>query len=167
MSLFLTGCTDAPKEQVLFDFESDSELDQFEWKCHTLFSLSDEHVTHGKHSLKLSLFPPGYAGLHSLTERRNWRAFRNFCFDVYNAERESLMLSVRIDDEKAYPDYKDRYNQGFHIGPGMNQVCIPIDSMATSGTQRKIDAGNIYRFLIFTMPAKEILLYLDNIRLIP
>lgn len=158
------GCKDAPKERVLFDFENDSELDKFEWECHTLFSLSGDHVTRGQHSLKLRLFPHGYAGLTALTERRDWKDYRSFCFDVYNAEQESLSLSVRI-DEKAYPGYTDRYNQEFHIESGMNQVCIPIDSMVTSGAQRKLDAGNIYRFLIFTMPTKEILLYFDNIRL--
>ncbi len=131
------------------------------------FSLSEDHATHGTHSLKLRLFPPGYAGLTSLTERRNWKDYRNFCFDVYNAEQESLTLSVRIDDEKAYPDFKDRYNQGFPIGSGMNQMCIPVDSLVTSGTQRKLDAGNIYRFLIFTDPEREIHLYFDNMRLIP
>ena len=56
-------CTKPESEKILFDFESDSELDRFHWQCHTLFSLSDEHATHGKKSLKLELFPSDYPGL--------------------------------------------------------------------------------------------------------
>ena len=38
------------RESILFDFESDRELDRVHWKCHTLMSISDQHSTHGKGS---------------------------------------------------------------------------------------------------------------------
>ena len=66
-NIFLYNCNsrNVPDEIVLFDFESDSELDQVHWKCHTLMSVCDQNVTHGKGSLKLELFPSDYPGFSS------------------------------------------------------------------------------------------------------
>ncbi len=166
--LFLLNCHgDASKERVLFDFESDSELDRIHWKCHTLFSLSSDHIRHGGKSLKMELYPSDYPGLDPKLEENDWRGYKALCFDIYNPEEKKVQISVRIDDQKDYPEYKDRYNERFILNQGMNQISIPFNTLITSGTSRNLDLKNIYRLLIFKAnPDKKVVLYVDYIRLI-
>lgn len=151
---------------LLFDFESDEDLDRIDWQCHVLYSLSNEHATHGRNSLKMDLYPAPYPGLSPKLDRTDWKGFKKFVFDVYNPQHEAVLIAVRIDDTKKHPEYKDRYNMSFDLRPGMNHIAIPIDALITSGTRRLLDVGNIYRFLIFTVqPGNPLTLYVDNIRL--
>jgi hypothetical protein len=164
--LFAGHCARPESERILFDFESVSELDRFHWKCHTLFSLSDDHATHGKKSLKLELFPSDYPGLAPMLASNDWRGYKAFSFNVYNTHRLAIPLTVRIDDSKDYPDYPDRYNQTYILKPGANTITIPLDSLITSGTNRKLNLKMVYRVVIFvTKPIERIELYFDNIKL--
>ncbi len=157
----------ASGERLLFDFESDAELDRFHWRCFTLFSLSGELATHGESSLRLELYPSDYPGLAPIIERRDWRGYKALCFDIYNPDHRELPIAVRIDDRKDYPNYKDRYNKSFILKPGMNRMRISLDTLVTSGTDRKLDLKNIYRVLIFmARPERTVVLYVDYIRLV-
>jgi hypothetical protein len=169
MLLFLVvGCKGQEKERVLFDFESDEEMDQFHWKCRTLFSLSEEHVSHGRRSLRMELFPDEYPGIAPMISNTDWRGFSTFCFDVYNAEKDPVPLTVRIDDRKDYPDYGDRYNRTFFLAPGKNAIALHLKDLRTAGAARALNLKNIYRVLMFvTRPQHKILLYFDYLRLIP
>lgn len=168
LPIFLLNCNNnTAQERILFDFESDSELDRIHWSCHTLLSLSSEHVTHGKRSLKMELYPSDYPGLDPKIEANDWRGFKALCFDIYNPENKKVQISVRIDDRKDYPEYKGRYNKRFIMNQGMNQISIPLNTLVTSGTDRNLNLKNIYRLLIFTAnPEKKVVLYIDYIRLI-
>ncbi len=164
----LIGCSkSAPNELVLFDFETDAELDRIHWKCFTLFSLSDNNVTHGGNSLKMELYPSNWPGLTPKLDENDWRGYSQFKFDVFNPAPDEIKISVRIDDRKDYPDYEDRYAKQFILKPGMNRIEIPLDSLVTSGTKRNLDLKNIYRLLIFMgHPREKHVLYLDYIRLV-
>lgn len=167
---FLAACEKIKqKELLLYDFESESVIDGFHWKCHTLFSLSDMYAIHGKKSLKLELFPSAYPGLSPALKHHDWRGYQAFYFEVYNPAPEPVKLILRIDDKKQSLEYSDRYNKSFSIMPGSNALKIPFESLITSGgTQRPLELKNIYRFLIFmSHPVKKYVLYLDYFRLVP
>jgi len=154
-------------ERVLFDFESDSELNQFHWKCHTLFSLSNQHVTHGKGSLKLELYPSDYPGLVPILEEKDWSGHKSLCFDIYNPQRQDIQISLRIDDRKDYPGYGDGYNESFILKPGIHRLSLPLVTLVTSGTDRRLDLRRIHSLLIFvTRPESKVVLYFDYIRLV-
>jgi hypothetical protein len=156
-----------PEERVLFDFESDEELNRFHWRCHTLLSLSDEHVTHGKKSLRLELYPSEYPGLYPKLKEIDWSPYRAICFDIFNPQNVETLIAVRIDDQKDYPDYEDRYNNGFVLKPGLNRLSIPLNTLLTSGTKRNLDLKEIFRLLIFSVkPKDKVVLYVDHLRLI-
>ena len=166
--LILMGCVQGPSgERVLFDFESDAELDRFHWRCHTLFSLADKQATHGEKSLRLELYPSDYPGLAPKLRENDWRGYKGFRFDVYNPNKEEVRITVRIDDRRDYPNYADRYNKSFILKPGMNRMKIPLDTLVTSGTDRKLNLKEIYRVLIFmTRPERRVVLYVDYLRLV-
>jgi len=157
------GCSqEKPKEFILFDFESDSDLDKFGWNCHTLYSLSEKHATHGFRSLKMDLFPSEYPGLVFSPALKDWREYKEFCFDVFNPSQKPIEISVRIDDKKDNPDYKNRYNRRHTISPGHNRVIIPLNTLMTSSANRRMDLSNISQILVYLVnPRQKTTLYLD------
>ncbi len=161
------ACTEqVPPEKILFDFESDAELDRIHWKCFTMFSLSDKYVTHGTRSLKMELYPSDWPGWTPKLDDNDWRRFEILELDVYNPENKEVSVAVRIDDREDFPAYADRYNQSFVMKPGANSIRIPLENLITSGTKRNLDLKRIYRFLIFMgHPKQKHVLYLDNVRL--
>jgi hypothetical protein len=190
--LVLAACySDDPAELVLCDFESDAELDRFHWKCHTLFSLSDEHVTHGSRSLRLEFYPYDYPGVAPMLEEmdwsrytfyrnvdrhllclprleeNDWMRYKALCFDIFNPEEKEIRISLSIDDQKIHPKYEGRFNTSFILKPGMNSMRIPLSTLVTSGTRRTLNLRRIYRFLILMTPSqKKVLLYVDYVRLV-
>ncbi|MDA3790949.1 MAG: hypothetical protein PF503_20945 [Desulfobacula sp.] len=166
---FIVACEKIPsKELVLFDFESESVFEEFHWKCHTLFFLSDDYAVQGKKSLKLELYHSSDPGLSPALKHHDWRGYQALCFEVYNPSPETVSLVLRIDDKKDALEHSDRYNKNFLLLPGANLLKIPLDSLKTSGTERPLDLKNIYRFLVFmSNPDKTYVLYLDYFRLIP
>ncbi len=163
----LSGCSKSPpSELVLFDFETDAELDKLHWRCFTLYSISDKHTAHGDKSLKLELYPSNWPGLTPKLGVRDWRGFKAIGFDVYNPAEKDVRIAVRIDDREDYPDYADRYNRGFVLKPGTNSIQIPLESLITSSTQRNLNLKKIYRFMIFMgQPKEKHVLYVDYVRL--
>lgn len=166
-SLAPAACSHPPvHELVLNDFEADSDLDRIHWQCRTLFSLSQEHVTNGKKSLRMELFPAAYPGLSLKLDERDWRRFDSVAFDIYNPQDEALEITVRIDDREDYPDFDDRYNGRITLMPGSNNLRIPLNSLRTAGTDRSLNLKTIERFLFFFVDTNETYrLYVDNIRL--
>ena len=169
IALAMIGCGQrAGGEKVLLDFESDGDLDRIDWRCQILFTLSEEHVTHGARSLRMELYPSEYPGLSPKMAIHDWRGYVALCFDVYNPQAETRTLSVRIDDRKDYPTYEERFNARFLLEPGRNSVRIPLRELVTSGVGGPLDLGGIQRLVIFVArPDGVIVLYLDHLRLEP
>jgi len=165
---FLTGCYEkSPRELVLNDFESDSDLDRIDWNCRTLFFLSGEHVSAGRHSLGMKLFPAAYPGLSLKLTESNWSGYDLIALDIDNPQDEMLEIMVRIDDRPDYPDYEDRYNGCYTLLPGSNHLRIPLNSLRTSGTGRLLNLRSISRFMFFMVDTQAIYrFYVDHIRLI-
>ena len=165
--LLTGGCAKKPAETLLFDFETDAELDRFAWRCHTLFSLSDEYVTHGMKSLRFELFPTDNPGMAPVDFPKNWRGYKAFCFDVYSVHDHDFFLEILITDRDDGTDYSERYNDKLLIRTGANTVCLPCDSLVTSGTKRRMSLKNIFLIDLFmTKPDKKIILYFDYFRLV-
>jgi hypothetical protein len=140
---------------------------QLYWKCYTVFSLSNEHVTHGTKSLRVELYPSAYPGLNPKLEVKDWRKFKAIFFDVYSPEKEEILIIVRIDDQKENPAYADRYNKRFVIKPGPNHISIPLNSLISSVTNRPLNLKKIQKLMIFMVqPKKKHVLNVDFIRLL-
>jgi len=164
---FLIACTpQLPGEKILFDFETEGELDRIHWKCFTLYLLSKDHVTRGNRALRMELYPSNYPGFASEIDKRNWQGYKAFALDIYNPERKEILITVRIDDRKNSPEFRDRYNEKFVLEPGKNSILISTDTLRASGTKRKLDLHHIYKFYLFMVqPKTKHVLYMDNMRL--
>lgn len=153
-------------EKILYDFETDLSLDQFHWRCHTLFSLTDQHATSGKKSLKMEFYPSPYPGIAPQLVFNDWSRYDYFSFDVFNPLDTAVHLTLRIDDQKDAFDFNQRYNKRLKLKPGMNYFKIPLKSLKTSNIKRPLNLREIYQFLLFIVdPKQKYTLYFDNFKL--
>lgn len=161
--ILLTGCQD--RSRFSFDFETEDILDTLSWKCKTIFSLSDKYPTSGQKCLKMELYPSSYPGITLNNFNPDWSKHTTLKLDIYNQEKASLRLAIRIDDKKD-PTYGNRYNHTFILSPGINYISIPLKSLYTSGTNRNINLANVQQVIFFLVQPKEKrIIYLDNVRL--
>jgi len=165
--LIFISCTEnLPRKYIISDFESDADMDRLIWKCHTLFSLSQGHATHGKSSLKMEFYPSPYPGLNPILAKKDWHHYKKLCFDIYNPEKHSIRINIRIDDSNNALRYEDRYNKSFILKPGMNRMLISLNTLLTSVTGKKINLKSICKLIIFMhKPELKAVLYIDYLRL--
>jgi len=162
--LFCTACR-SDTHRLQYDFESPDDLDRLQWKCGTIFSISDQYTTPGKRSLKIEMYPSDYPGLSFSRFDPDWSEADILRMDIFNPEKYTLRLSVRIDDQRN-PPYRDRFNHVFHLTPGINLLAVPLHPLITSGTQRQLEITHIMNLMLFiNHPKKKKTLYIDNIRL--
>ena len=156
----------ADGDSILYDFEGKSSFDKFEWKCFTLFSLSEDHVTYGKHSLKLEFFPSNYPQIETRTQQYDWSGYKSLSIDIFNPGNKSVRVYIRIDDREEFPDYGNRYTKPFQLMPGENHLVISLSTLISETTGRHLDISTIYRFFLFMFhPNAKVTLFIDNIRL--
>ncbi|NOY53062.1 MAG: hypothetical protein GXP58_05500 [Deltaproteobacteria bacterium] len=161
--LFCAACR-SEKPGMQYDFESRDDLDSLQWKCGTIFSLSGEHATSGRHSLKMELYPSDYPGLTLSGFNPDWSGASILHIDLFNPGRDPLRITIRIDD-RANPPYIDRFNHSFHIAPGMNHLAVPLQTLVTSGRKRHLETAHITKLVIFiSHPERKQTLYIDNIQ---
>ena len=158
--------TNSSNPTNLFDFESEEDLNQLDWTCHKWFELSAEHATSGRYSLKMSLPPGQYPGVHFKRIYSDWSNYRLLKMDLYNPAEDTFSLHVRIGDEKSVCEYADRFDMNFEIKQGKNAISIPTDAIKTNLNPRSLDLKNIKRFMVF-VPDNRVKreLFLDNVRL--
>lgn len=164
--LFQSCSKETAADLVLYDFETDSDLDKLNWKCHSLFSISSNFSSLGSRSLQLELYPSKYPGLSFKGLKKNWTSYTAISFDILNPQKKNIQLIVRIDDSSQILSFADRYNKGFDLLPGKNKIRIPFEDLMTSSGDRKLNLKRIEKMILFVIKPKEkIKLYIDTIRL--
>ena len=153
-------------QEILFDFESESDLQELNWECHKWFELSDANVTSGKHSLRVILPPGQYPGISFGEIKKDWSKGNYLKMDIFNPLDEDFKFHIRIDDHKSGWDYANRFDINFDLKPGMNQLSIRTESIRTNIHHRPLNLKKIRRMMVFIANnPKERNIYIDNIRL--
>lgn len=170
LCLFVAGC-ESPPPNFVYDFETEADLDLLDWQCGAYFSISEEHVTSGKKSLKMEFFPASsgseniYPGLGLRNFYSNWSKRHALHFNVFNPENKPLQIVIRIDD-KNNPPYDDRFNKDIILRPGTNTIILPFKEMTTTGTQRNLNLDHIESIDLFLdNPEEKHMLFIDNLHL--
>ena len=153
-----------PGEMMVFDFETDAHVKCWEVEeeiaDRVALSVSTDHATQGKRSLKMVLKPHQWPGINTTKLPRDFSAFKELKFDVI-AERDAN-VNVRIDDDDS-TSYETRYQLGgTDVFKGKNTVTI-----LTIDLGGRIDLKRIKAMFIFSGGVEEDLtLYIDNVRLV-
>jgi hypothetical protein len=151
---------------VLFDFESESELEKLNWECHKWFEISRENATSGTSSLKMSIPPGRYPGIDFQELRKDWSTGKYLKMDIFNPGEAGLKLHIRIDDSKSGWEYADRFDIKFELRKGMNHISIPADSIRTNIRSKPLNLKEIKRLMVLVPNnSRKRELYIDHIRL--
>ena len=159
----------APAATVLDDCESLQASGKI-WTMHDVTaSLSDQHVTSGKSSLKLDLAARGAIEMNMPAKTLDWSHYKALSFDVFNASEKVVELTPRIDDAWSQ-GFKDRFepcDQVF-LPPGkMTHLQIDLDDLQANNF-RLLDTSRITHvsFGISCGDGQRIL-YVDSFHLLP
>lgn len=153
--------------RVLFDFETDQELDRLSWACRVIYARDQQHATRGRYSLRVEVYPDDYPGFKTTDFRTDWRGYARLEIDVFNPLDEGISLAYRMDDRQDGPPHADRANGSFFLEPGPNALHMDLASLRTSGTNRPLAVGHVHGLYLFLVrPAHPVTLFLDNIRLV-
>ena len=144
---------------MLFDFEKDAEAGAWRAaRCEK--SVSTEHATSGKQSLKLKIPATGDSSAGIATEAlpvRDWSGQTALKFDVFADDAMSLTVSIRDRNVRATGK---SYRKDFELQKGANTVVVPVADVGADIDVKMIQAVN----LIARIGADRTI-YLDNVRL--
>jgi hypothetical protein len=134
---------------IIADFESKLMTGY----SHGNFDLSTEEVYTGSAAAMFKLQPARYAGLSLHPVPRDWRNYKNLSLALFNAEKFTYRLTIRINDTihelSTEQDYYDRYNKNFEIIPGWNEITIPLADISAAPKNREMNLMKMHRIGIF------------------
>jgi hypothetical protein len=165
--LSMMNCDDPDMQELLLaDFESPGIPNGLVWECGRWFSLSDSHATQGYRALKAELISSKQPIFRIFPAVEDWRPFRRFSGDVFNADFAVVSLVIHFIDKDSDADPGKFYSRIWELSPGANQITIPIFEIRTGPEKRNL---KIYRMAKIAFGLSETgdtcTLFFDNILL--
>jgi VanZ family protein len=152
---------------ILSDFETSFQTDR--WSRSDQLKRVDRPVRQGAWAMRVQLSIDKYSGASLFYFPRDWSGYRWLHFSVYNPVSETLMLYCRIHDSlhaRHGRVYQDRYNTGFVLDSGWNDLRISLEDVRAAPQGREMDMQQIRGFAIFVMnQPRPLAIYLDNVYL--
>jgi len=151
---------------ILFDFETEAELDYIQWRCHTRFTLTNENASVGSRSLRMDFYPATYPGFAPEINASDIHCYKTLQMDVYHPGNDPVPLHIRMDDQNSGSDSKNRFQIQFIVKPGSNRLSISLDNLKT-GNGRLLHPKKLCKFVIYMVNIRQqVVLYFDAIRLV-
>jgi hypothetical protein len=80
----------------------------------------------------------------------DWRNYSTLVIDLTNPGTQTFWISVRIDDRRPDPQYKDRYNQQFQLAPESRRaIRIPLAEIESAPKGSLIDLAHMQKIILF------------------
>lgn len=97
---------------------------------------------------------------------RDWRGYRQLCFDLYLTGGSSRMIWPRADDRLGNPPYAERAQTQVSLVPGANSICLDIDTFLRTPDGRPLDPSHVVLWgLFFDSAQGGESVFLDHVRL--
>ncbi len=152
---------------LLADFETPFEKDR--WEGNARASVDRSVSRHGNASLRVEMDTSLYSGIALVYFPRNWNAYHFLLLEVFNPSSEAISITCRIHDrqhEEGVQTYKDRFNEGFLLQQGWNELRIDLGKVARAPFGRVMDLGEIRAVGLFaTKLSAPRTVFVDYVRL--
>jgi len=173
--LFQSGLL-AVEKKVIYDFENDKEISDWDVSKGGKLELSTENVTSGKKSMKVSLPVGEYPGISLRIPKGktlDWSKYDYLKFDLFVLDEEGISFEIRIDDDKSISEEpNDVWATWCSISkvgkPNKNEIEVDLTLLTVNDKSRNLNTGKITKFVIFMLgpsSKKEQTFFIDNIRL--
>jgi hypothetical protein len=153
---------------LLSGFETPLEISR--WGGSAVRSVDRSYAFSGEASLRVQLTAQRYSGLELRDFVSDWSGYRYLSLQVYNPEKESLLLYFRVHDRShraSQNAYSDRYHSSFKLHQGWNQLMVPLAKVAAAPKSRVMDLGHVAGVGIFVgQLVRPRQIYIDEIRLL-
>jgi hypothetical protein len=136
---------------LLADFETPFERSR--WEGSASASVDRSVSRHGNASLRVEMGTTLYSGIFLVYFPRSWNAYQFLLLEVFNPSSEGISVTCRIHDrqhEGGGQAYEDRFNQGFLLRQGWNELRIDLGKVARAPFGRMMDLGEIRAVGLFT-----------------
>ncbi len=151
---------------LLCGFETPLEITR--WSGSAVRSVDTGVAFSGTRSMRVELSTQRYSGLGLGDFSRSWEGFRYVELQVYNPEKEQLLLYFRIHDRQHDNAYTDRYNSSFSLHQGWNQLMVPLAAVRQAPRSRELDLNEVAGLGIFVGKLERSrVIYIDDVRLLP
>lgn len=166
VALLAVQAEPAPRETLLFDFESPNQA----FESANQMEYVSEHVTQGKRAGKVRLdrpFAPNIFFFGGSNQVGKWGDYDRLVFDVF-VDGGAVTASGFIVDKEGR-DWWKRHNYEFRLRPGAGSLTFSLGSLARSNGQGNIDLASISTVALQFSgdnSASPPTLYLDNGRLV-
>ncbi len=151
---------------LLSGFESRLELGR--WSSGNRLELVTDPIRRGESAVAVHLRHEEYSGAALVHFPEDWRGCEALAFSVFNPGGP-VMLHFRVHDRGhtgEHQEYHDRYNETRLLTVGWNDIVIPMQIIREAPRGRTMDLAHIRGFGLFVMDQPELLLYLDDVRLL-
>jgi len=154
------------KDIMLFDFESDSDLNRFAWKCRTRFELSSEQKNTGSQSLRFEFHPSSRVGFSTGDVPKNWSSYKCFDLWVFNPSADAVSIYFQVNGYDSSGEFIRLVTRSLQIEGGENNISIPL--AGPKAISREIEAlQKIGGFFIYMQNISTIrVLYFDSFKLV-
>jgi hypothetical protein len=151
LCLAAVACIDElrPDTRVLYDFETDRDLDRVLWTCHTVFTRSTTHKSGGDYALRADLPAGRFPGITFLAVPRDWTGYESLHIWVYYEGEAPADAVLRVDDVDHGDDYGNRANVMVKIQPGVNRLTFPLEELKKNPIIRNLELNEILRLIFF------------------
>lgn len=96
----------------------------------------------------------------------DWRGYDRLRLEIFSPLDTPVDLTLRVDDVHHNQQRSDRYNRTFTVRPGLNEISIPLEQVASAPDGRRMDMSEIAQLILFARrPDDAFTLYLAPIRL--
>ena len=160
------------EEKLLGGFEGETVPREWEPNADTKLSISTEHATEGKQSLKVEMSKGAYPGVGLVGRAQDWSTYDALRFTVFNQNAGTVWCTVRVDDATSR-GIGSRFSMDDHvvairINNGVNDIEVPICALKQGTPESQgLDATRIKQFKFFIGDLKrDAVLFFDNVRLV-
>ncbi len=85
----------------------------------------------------------------------DWSGFEALRFQVWSELEAPVEIALRVDDTRRDRPYHDRFNSSFIVTPGLNDLSVPLATIARGPRERELDLGDISQFILFSRRPDE------------
>ncbi|MEQ9410359.1 MAG: hypothetical protein RIK87_21670 [Fuerstiella sp.] len=156
---------------LLASFERNRELGGW-WPEEAEIERSREWASDGQYSLKIMTRPAWFTGASMECLNRDWTTCRRLLLDIFNPQKETLTLTIKLYDQKHKADgfeSNDRFEHSVVVPPDSRiTVSIPFADVTAAPEYRDMQLNNMAGIELFSVNTRQPHVYfVDHVRLEP